>query len=167
MKTPVTAIDARFSDKGTVATGWDETAQVLEQAELFWICTVRADGRPHLTPLVAVWLDETLYFCTGENEQKYVNMSSNTNVLLLTGCNTWDRGLDVAVEGKAVRVTDEELLERLAVAWLEKWDGRWQWSVADGVFHHPGGFPVPVFAVEQAKVLAFGKGTFTVTRHVF
>lgn len=167
MKTPVTAIDARFSDEGSVATGWDETAKVLEQAELFWICTVRADGRPHLTPLVAVWLDETLYFCTGETEQKYLNMASNPNVLLLTGCNSWDRGLDVAVEGKAVRVTDEGLLERLAAAWREKWDGRWEWSAGDGVFQHPRGFSVPVFAVDQAKVLAFGKGNFKVTRHVF
>jgi hypothetical protein len=31
------------------------TRQLAEQAELSWIVTVRADGRPHLTPLVAVW----------------------------------------------------------------------------------------------------------------
>ena len=54
---PVTKIDPRFSDPDAVATDWDETRRVLETAELFWISTVRADGRPHVTPLVAVWLD--------------------------------------------------------------------------------------------------------------
>jgi hypothetical protein len=45
---PVTKIDLRFSDPNAVATGWDETRRVLETAELFWISTVRADGRPHV-----------------------------------------------------------------------------------------------------------------------
>jgi hypothetical protein len=43
---------------------------VLETAQLFWIVTVRGDGRPHLTPLVAVWMDGALHFSTGEEEQK-------------------------------------------------------------------------------------------------
>jgi predicted pyridoxine 5'-phosphate oxidase superfamily flavin-nucleotide-binding protein len=28
---------------------------VLQAAELFWISTVRPDGQPQVTPLVAVW----------------------------------------------------------------------------------------------------------------
>jgi hypothetical protein len=55
MNEPVTELDQRFSDPGTVATGWERTRQALADAELFWICSVRADGRPHVTPLVAVW----------------------------------------------------------------------------------------------------------------
>jgi hypothetical protein len=35
-------------------------------------------------------------------------------VVLTTGCNRWNEGLDVVVEGEAVRVTDEEMLKRLA-----------------------------------------------------
>jgi hypothetical protein len=66
---PVTTLDQRFSDPDAVATGWDETRRVLETAELFWLSTVRADGRPHVTPLVAVWADEALHFCTGTAEQ--------------------------------------------------------------------------------------------------
>jgi Pyridoxamine 5'-phosphate oxidase len=51
MTQPVTELDARFSDRDAVATDWDETRRALEDAELFWIATVRADGGPHLTPL--------------------------------------------------------------------------------------------------------------------
>lgn len=69
MHQSVTELDRRSSDKHAVANGWDETRRVLEDAELFWITTVRVDGRPHVTPLVAVWLD----------------------------CNEWDHGLDVVV----------------------------------------------------------------------
>ena len=58
MNTPVTTLDQRYSEPAATATGWAETRQVLAAAELFWLTTVRADGRPHVTPLVAVWLDE-------------------------------------------------------------------------------------------------------------
>jgi general stress protein 26 len=167
MNLPLTALDARFGEPGAVATEWSETLRALESAELFWICTVRSDGRPHLTPLVAVWLDDALYFCTGEKEQKFINLSGNSSVLLVTGCSNWDRGLDVSVEGTAVAVTDDDLLRRLAQAWAAKWDGRWQWDVRDGAFHHKGGGAAPVFRVTPSKVLAFGKGNFSHTRHVF
>jgi general stress protein 26 len=123
MKQPVTELDTRFSHEDAVATAWEETRRALEDAELFWISTVRADGRPHVTPLVAVWLDDAIYFATGPGEQKAVNLRTNQNVILTTGCNEWERGLDVVVEGKAVQVTDHDLLECLAGVWATKWDG--------------------------------------------
>ena len=168
MTTPETTLDQRFSEPDASVTGWPETRRALERAELFWITTVRADGRPHVTPLVAVWVDGALYFCTGDTEQKAVNLRANRHVILTTGCNTWDRGLDVVVEGDAVRVTDQAVLGRVAAAWTRKWDGRWQYEVGEGGFVHPDGFAgVQVFAVSPAKVLAFNKGTFSHTRHRF
>ena len=62
MTAPETTLDRRFSDPEAEATGWAETKQALDAAQLFWIATVRSDGRPHVTPLVAVWVDEALYF---------------------------------------------------------------------------------------------------------
>jgi general stress protein 26 len=166
--TPVTTLDRRFSDPGAAATGWEQTSRALAEAELFWITTVRAGGRPHMTPLVAVWSDGTLYFCTGADEQKAVNLRGNRHVILCTGSNTWDRGLDVVVEGDAVLVTDEDVLRRLASAWTAKWDGRWRYQVRRGDFWHPDvEDPVLVFAVAPAKVLAFTKGAFSHTRHRF
>jgi len=166
--TPVTTLDQRFSDPDAAATEWDQTRRALEEAEMFWVTTVRADGRPHMTPMVAVWVDGALYFCTGMQEQKAVNLRGNRHVILSTGCNAWDQGLDVMVEGDAVQVTDDDTLRRLAGAWRAKWDGRWQYQVRDGYFYHPGStHPVLVFAVAPAKVLAFTKGAFSHTSHVF
>jgi nitroimidazol reductase NimA-like FMN-containing flavoprotein (pyridoxamine 5'-phosphate oxidase superfamily) len=167
MRVPETKLDARFSDPDAIAIGWDETQQALEAAELFWITTVRRDGRPHATPLVAVWLDDAIYFCTGPSEQKAVNLADNPHVVLTTGCDQWDRGTDIVVEGTAVKVTDDGKLRRLVDAWAHKWDGRWHYRVGDGGFEHEQGFPVLVFEVEPTKVLAFGKGTFSHTRHRF
>jgi nitroimidazol reductase NimA-like FMN-containing flavoprotein (pyridoxamine 5'-phosphate oxidase superfamily) len=166
MRAPETKLDSRFSDPDADAISWNDTQQALEAAELFWITTVRRDGRPHTTPLVAVWLDDAIYFCTGPGEQKAINLTHNAQVVLTTGCNEWDHGTDIVVEGTAVSVTDDQKLRRLADAWTQKWDGRRRYEVGDGAFEHEQG-RVLVFEVAPSKVLAFGKGTFSQTRHLF
>ena len=172
VRTPATTLDQRYSDPGTVATPWDDTRRALETAELSWITTVRPDGRPHVTPLVAVWADDALHFCVGAHEQKTANLNANPHVILTTGCNRWDEGMDVVVEGDAVRVTDDDTLKRLAEAWTGKWDGQWQYAVREGTFRHQNGAevgaePVYVYAVQPTQVLAFTKGTFRHTTHRF
>jgi len=166
---PTTELDKRFSDQDAIAIAWEETRSAIEDAQLFWITTVRVDGRPHVTPLVAVWLDDTLHFATGADEQKAVNLRNNRNVILTTGCNDCEQGFDVVVEGEAVQVTDERVLERLAELWAAKWDGRWHYQVHQRGFRHEGGgsSAIQVFAVKPKKVLAFAKGTFGQTRHRF
>lgn len=167
MRKPVTEIDTRFSDPGAVATEWDDTRRVLETAELFWISTTRADGRPHVTPLVAVWLGAAIHFSTGASEQKAINLNSNPHVILTTGCNQWDTGLDIVVEGDALQVTDNETLEQLAEAWATKWDGRWHYEARSGGFHHESGGAALVFSVTPTRILAFAKGNFSHTVHRF
>src|ERR1035438_9573672 len=132
MSTPVTTLDQRYSDPDAPATGWEETRRLLEAAELSWVSTVRPDGRPHVTPLVAVWVNDALYFHTGSKEQKFANLRANPHVVLTPGCNRWDEGIDVVVEGKAVHVSDEKELTSVAEAFAAKWDGRWQLTVRDG-----------------------------------
>ena len=166
MTTPRTELDARFSEPGAKPTGWQETLRAIEQAEMFCISTVRTDGRPHVTPLVAVWLDDALHFSTGPDEQKALNLAANPRVVLTTGASDWQGGLDVVVEGTATRVTDAQQLDRLAAAWAQKWDGRWRYEVGQDGFRHAAG-TVLVFAVRPAKVLAFTKGGFSQTRHRF
>lgn len=163
MNEPVTKLD-RCSDPMAVATPWEETRRVLEKAELFWLATVRADGRPHATPVVAVWHEGALYFNTADTEEKAINLRGNPHVLLLTGSNTWNEGLDVEVEGDAVRINDQDTLERLAKVWATKWDGRWQFEVRDGVFYPEA----LVFEVRPTRVYASSQGDpFGHTRYQF
>jgi nitroimidazol reductase NimA-like FMN-containing flavoprotein (pyridoxamine 5'-phosphate oxidase superfamily) len=167
MESPVATLYREFSDTDAVATEWNETLSVLEGAQLFWVSTVRDDGRPHVTPLVGVWSDDALHFCTGVDEQKAQNLSHNAHVSLTTGRNSWDQGLDVVVEGNALRVSDDDELRRLASAWSTKWDGRWHYLVRDGFFNHEEGGRVIVFAVKPTKVMAFAKGNFAATSYSF
>jgi hypothetical protein len=169
MSTPVTTFDREYSDLAANPVEWEETRRVLETAELFWICTVRADGRPHVTPVVAAWAEEAIWFSTGVDEVKFGNLRGNPHVVLIAGRNLWDGGLDVVVEGDAVHVTEDTVLSRVAGAFAGKWDGRWQFTARDGAFRgEDGSGEAMVFSVRPAKVFAHDKGDpFGMTRHKF
>ena len=165
MSEPVQDLDSRFSSPGATPIPWETARDSLNQAEIYWLTTVRADGRPHVTPLVAVWEDDALYFCTGPTEQKAKNLAHNRHCILTTGCNAFAEGLDLIVEGEAKQVSDESLLQRLAAQWQAKYN--WPFEVRDGAFYGDGG-RADVYEVKPAKVLGFGKGeTFSQTRWRF
>jgi hypothetical protein len=77
--------------------------------------------------------------------------------------------LDVMVEGKAVQVTDDAILERVARAFTTKWDGRWKFKAQGGAFRSPAGDgEAMVFSVTPTKVFAHAKGDpFGATTHRF
>src|SRR6476620_427141 len=94
---PVAELDPRYSGADATARPWSEAIAHLEMAEVFWLSTVRPDGRPHVTTLLSVWLDDALYFCTGASERKAKNLAQNPQCILTTGCNTFEDGLDIVV----------------------------------------------------------------------
>jgi len=161
---PTPKLDARFSDPAAAATPWAVTLSVLEGAELYWLTTVRVDGRPHVTPLVGVVEDGTVHFCTGLEEQKARNLEHNRHVAVTTGNNSWAAGLDVVVEGAAIRVADDDALQRLADAYEAKYGDAWRWDVSDGMLTGQGA-EAAAFRVEPAKVLAFAKDPHAQTRY--
>jgi uncharacterized pyridoxamine 5'-phosphate oxidase family protein len=163
---PTGELDTRFSDPDAAPTPWSVAWQVLERAELYWITTVRPDGRPHVTPLVGVAADDAVYFCTGLDEQKGRNLQRNPHVAITTGNNSWASGLDLVVEGDAVRVSDRESLQRLADAYEAKYGSFWLFDVGDGVLTHgPNGeIEAALFRIEPSKVLAFAKDPHGQTR---
>jgi general stress protein 26 len=163
---PPAKIDSRFSDPDAGPTPWPDAARVLEHAELYWLTTVRADGRPHVTPLIGVAENEVVHFCTGLREQKARNLEHSSQVALTTGNNTWAQGLDVVVEGSAVRVADRDALQRLADAYEAKYGSVWHFEVGDGVFG-TGEDAAAVFRIEPAKVLAFAKEPHAQTTYRF
>ena len=154
---PTTHFDSRFSAPAAEATPWERARGVLERAELYWLTTVRADGRPHVTPLIGVHHDGAVHFVTGTGEQKFRNLEHARKVALTTGANTWEKGLDVVVEGEAVRVTDTARLQELADAIEAKYGEVWHFDVAGDAFGGQGEDPAHVFRIEPAKVMAFAK----------
>ena len=162
---PTGKIDPRYGDPTATAPPWEDIERLLTNAQLYWIITVRADGRPHAVPLVGVWHDGAFAFCTGSDEQKQRNLDANPHVAVTTGStgvNGWDTGKDVVVEGTAIRVTDSDALQALADAWYAKYGEDWKFEVRGEEFvelSHSGGSTdgvARVYRVRAAKVIAFG-----------
>ncbi|AGB21107.1 pyridoxamine-phosphate oxidase [Mycobacterium sp. JS623] len=155
-------LDTRFS-VATEPVDWQQVSEALAGAELYWLTTVRHDGRPHTTPLVGAWVDDGFVFCTGPEEQKARNLAHGTAVTVTTGVNTWNDGLDVVVEGNAERLTGLDTLTPLADRIREKYDGEWDFTPNDNGFGH-GPHIAYVFRVAPLKVLAFAKSPHGQTR---
>jgi nitroimidazol reductase NimA-like FMN-containing flavoprotein (pyridoxamine 5'-phosphate oxidase superfamily) len=158
-------IDPRYGDPSADPPAWADVERLLKDAQLYWIITVRANGRPHAVPLVGVWLDGAFAFCTGPDEQKQRNLDGNPHVAVTTGstgANGWNAGKDIVIEGTAVRVTNPEALQRLADAWYAKYRDDWTFEVrgqefvelsGSGAGTHGGAW---VYTVTPGKVIVFG-----------
>jgi len=165
-KAPPSELDTRFSSAGATPPTWTRVRQHLADAEVSWLSTVRPDGRPHVTPVMSVWIDDAAYFCTGPSERKAHNLVQNPYCVLTTGCNALNEGLDLVVEGGAMRIRDDARLRRIAQAYESKYGSDWHYDVRDGAFQHEAGEAV-VYGVVPVKVLGFGKGEFSQTRWRF
>lgn len=145
---PVTDLDPRFSSPGAKPMSWAQAQRHLRDAEVLLLSTVRPDGRPHVVPLIAVWLDGALYFSTGEGEQKVKNLATNPRVTITTGSNRLTEGLDLVVEGDAKLVTGEAKVRRIAKAYVAKYGEGWRLPGLDGV---------ATFEVTPSKAFGFGR----------
>jgi hypothetical protein len=177
--TPAGELDARYSSAlnprpgaaEVTATEWAEAQRQLEAAEIFWLSTVRSDGRLHVTPVIAAWYEGALYFSTGPQEQKARNLAHDAHCALTTGGNSLTEGLDLVVEGTAVRVADPAVVEGMIGAYEAKYGAHI--TSPEGTFHGIGDAirkgDVAAFAVAPSTAYGFGRdgGVYTHTRWAF
>jgi len=166
MDEPRAELHPNYSEPDAVAVPWSETERALADAGLYWISTVRPEGRPHVTPLVGIWRAGALYFTTGPQERKALNLDRNPACVATTGNNDWDSGFDVVVEGSAARVEDSALLRGVADAYREKYGDAWSFKVTGASFVNRGRSSI-VFELVPDTVFGFGKGPFSQTRYRF
>jgi hypothetical protein len=137
---------------------WSRPLAHLESGAggIYWLATTRPDGRPHLNAFGGVWQDGTVYLVSGAGTRKSRNLSANPNCAVSVSL----PGLDLVIEGKAVQVTDEATLKRLAERYAAH---GWPATVADGALTAPysaasaGPPPWNVYAI--TPVTAFGEAT--------
>ncbi|MEU4670180.1 pyridoxamine 5'-phosphate oxidase family protein [Amycolatopsis sp. NPDC023774] len=156
---PQTSLGA-FSSPGAGPTPWEETEGALRRIQKFQLCTVRPDGRPHVTPLLAIWALGAMWFTTGDNEQKAKNLSANPHCVLTAGTGTLT-GTDYLVEGTANLVTDQATRETVAAAFEQAYG--WQLTREDGTWYQLGDAVrtgnVQLYRVRPEKGFAFTTGS--------
>ena len=165
---PATELGA-FGSNDAVPTAWEQAREELKAAQVFWLSTVRPDGRPHVTPLLAIWLDGALYFCTGPTERKAKNLTQNPRCVLTTGRNELD-GLDLVIEGIGSTVNDAAELQTVADTFESKYgphftapEGTW-YGLGDSIREGK----VLVYRIAPTTAFGFGKGSqFSQTRWRF
>ena len=97
----------------------------------YWqvVATVRPDGKPHVMPVLAVWLDSALYFVAGPASRKARNLARNAHCVLTVAV----EDAHLVVEGEAVKVSDDATLHRVAGVYASKY--AWHVTVRDGANH--------------------------------
>lgn len=99
---------------------WSWAVERLEAARNYWICTTRANGRPHAVPVWGLWLDGAVWFASGRESQKARNLARSPEAVihLESGDET------VILEGEVVDVSEPSSRERFADAYEEKYGFR-------------------------------------------
>ena len=110
---------------GLPPVDWDAVAEKLDansapdpdahNARTKWLTTVNEDGTPHVTAVGAIWLDGTFWFQTGAGTRKARNVERQPRCSVALSI----RDADVVIEGDAARVTDPEMVARVAKAWAD------------------------------------------------
>ena len=146
-----------LTDRG--AAPWsliEERLRNPEKPRTSWLATVQPDGAPHLMPIITTWLDDALYFLSGEETQKGRNLAHEPRCVIAMSSTTLP-SLDLIVEGRAERVADEEALERVADHFRTKLE--WPLEVRDGEVEGPNAptaGPPPYAVFRLAPTTMFG-----------
>ena len=141
---------------GTTVFPWQEARTRLAEENFYWLATVHPDGRPHVRPVLAVWVGDALHTSTNPTARKGRNLTLEPRCALTART----EGMDLVLEGKAARVVDEAALRQIGEAYMAKYG--WPVTVRDGAFEAPYGAPTAgpppyeVYAVSPEVVFGFG-----------
>ena len=69
-------------DEGLLPWAW--AVDQLRASRHYWVATTWPDGRPHLSPVWGVWLDDAAWFSCGGRSRKALNMSVEPRCSLTT-----------------------------------------------------------------------------------
>jgi hypothetical protein len=96
--------------------------------------TIRPDGRPHVAGVGAAWFDGDLYFTSNRAARKARNLAANPACTLAVKL----AGIDLTLEGTAVRVADGATLAGVAAIYRA---GGWPAEVAGDALTAPFSAP--------------------------
>jgi len=133
-----------------------ETHSESQSPRTYWLSTVRPDGRPHLAGIGALWVDGKFYFTSGPGTRKSRNLAKNPSCVISVALGD----LDLVVEGRAAKVTDQPTLERLAERYaVQGWPARATDGALTAEYSAPSAGPPPWNLYAVTPITAFGVAT--------
>jgi hypothetical protein len=127
-----------------------------QQQRRSWLATVGPDGRPHLTGIGALWVDDQFYFVSGPRTRKSQNLARNKRCVMSVNLDD----LDLVVEGAAKRVTDQKTLRRLARRYAKQgWPARAEGGAFTAEYSAPSAGRPPWYLYAMTPATAFGVAT--------
>ena len=151
------SVIATEAEPGTEPLSWDEVRRHIDAERSYWVVTAGPGGRPHVRPVLAVWVRDAIYSTTSPAARK------GRNLELHPACSVAARApaIDIVVEGPASWVDDRHLLKEIASAY----DSKYGWPVTitkDNMFDAPYGAPTAgpppyrAYKITPRLVYAFG-----------
>jgi hypothetical protein len=143
---------------GAAPIPWSRALKQLEASTggTYWLATTNPDGRPHVVGIGALWVDGKIYFTSGIRTRKGRNLATKPDCVLSVSLT----GIDLVVEGTAVRITDRPTLLRLAERYAAQ---GWPASVSGGAltaeYSAPSAGPPPWDLYVVRPTTAFGVAT--------
>lgn len=96
---PVTEAEYGIPDSLRGVLSWHWVRDRMNDALIYWVASVRPDGRPHLTPIWGAWVDDSFWMEGGANTRRFKNLAANAATVI-----TVERGNDaIMLEGQALR----------------------------------------------------------------
>lgn len=104
---------------GTAPLPWTWAEEQLTEAHNYWVTTIGPGGRPHVRPVWAVWLDNSVQFSTGARHASNIARDPRVTV------NLEDADDCVILEGTP-HATDDEVVRR---AFIEAYEPKYDWTM--------------------------------------
>lgn len=106
------------ADEGSGLLPWSWAEERLRASTNFWVATVWPDGRPQVTAVWGVWLDDAAWFSCGLHARKLVNLRANPQCSVASD----DSSNPVVVDGIAQVVLDRAAIRRFLDALNMKYE---------------------------------------------
>ena len=108
-----------YADSPASFLTWDWVSAQLTESKHYWLCTVRADGRPHVVPRWGVFLDNRFWYDGSPETRHAKNLTTNTNVAL--HLESGEKAIIMEGSSQAAQRPTPEFAQRLAKAIGEKY----------------------------------------------
>lgn len=129
---------------GLVSWAWVEDQLVTSRN--YWVCTARADGRPHVAPIWGVWLADRLLFSTEPESLKARNFTARPDIAFHL-----ESGDDVVVLEGRVAPMERDLVARFC----DTYDAKYAYRL------EPDGEAKGLYELAPERVLAWREADFT------